>query len=231
MTNTDSRIRLLRHAHVHYLHPDLEKAEQFLADFGLAVVKKTATKIYYRGYGPDPFCYIAELSSTGQKAFAGGAFIVDSHEDLVKASKLPGASPIEKSTEPGEGDFVILKDPNAMVVKLIHGQEQVQPIEHLPKSHYNTGQDKDRAGDFHRFKLGPSKVHKVGHYGFMIPAAIFEETRGWYLETFNFKLTDSVYDPDTGIDETSFCHIDLGETYVDHHVSEESRNDIEGKEN
>ena len=219
MTAGDSRIKVLRHANVHYFHPDLLEAHKFLTDFGLAVVERTETKIYYRGYGPDPYCYVSEQSPSREKAFGGGAFIVDSRDELYKASRLPGASSIEKCNEPGGGDCVILKDPNDMVVKLIFGQQQVEPSEHLPKSKYNTGQDKDRVGAFHRFEHGPSKVHKVGHYGFIVPKDRFNETRAWYLDTLNFRLTDSVYDPETGEDETSFCHIDLGETYVDHHVS------------
>ncbi|CAM5999622.1 unnamed protein product [Sphagnum balticum] len=209
MAAGDSRIKLLRHAHVHYFHPDLKEADKFLADFGLISVERSETKIYYRGYGSDPFCYIAEQSPSGKKSFGGGAFIVDSRAELVKASKLPRASSIQKCDEPGGGECVILKDPNDMIVKLVYGQEQVEPLAHWPRSKHNSGQEKDRVGVFLRLEQGPSKVHKLGHYGFMLPKDRFKETRAWYLDNMNFMLTDSVYDPQTGEDETSFFHIDL----------------------
>jgi hypothetical protein len=116
MATGDSRIKVLKHANVHYLHSDLEKAHKFLTDFGLLVVERTETKIYYRGYGPDPYIYVAEQSPSGERGFGGDAFIVDSRDELVKASKLPKASSIQTCSEPGGGECVILKDPNDMVV-------------------------------------------------------------------------------------------------------------------
>lgn len=219
MASGGSKIRMLRLAHVHYQHPDLQKAHEFLVHFGLEPVEKNETRIYYRGYGKDAYCYLAELSPTGTKFFGGGAFVVESYDDLEKASRLPGASLIEKAEGPGGGHCVILKDPNDMAVKLLYGQEEMDPSMHPSKYRYNTAQEKDRIGDFHRMKPGPTKVHKLGHYGFMMPEDRFEKTRQWYLDTFNMSLTDTVYNAETGQDETSFLHIDLGETYVDHHVS------------
>jgi hypothetical protein len=219
MASDSSKIRMLRLANIHYQHPDLQKAHEFLVHFGLEVVEKTETRIYYRGYGIDPYCYLAELSPTGKKEFGGGAFVVESYSDLEKASKLPGASSIKIADGPGGGHCVTLKDPNNMSVKLLYGQQETDPSVHLSKFRYNTAQDKERIGDFHRMKPGPAKVHKLGHYGFMMPEENFEKTRQWYLDTFNMSLTDTVYNAETGQDETSFLHIDLGDTYVDHHVS------------
>ena len=41
--------------------PDMDIAEQFLLDFGLQRVERTATALYMRGTDPDPFIYVAHL--------------------------------------------------------------------------------------------------------------------------------------------------------------------------
>lgn len=215
----ESKIKLLRLANVHYRHPDLNEADKFFLDFGFQTVEKTTQKIYYRGYGKDPYCYLAEQSSSGEKEFVGGSFVVESYHDLEKASKLPGATLIYASKEPSGGDVVVVTDPNGYTVKLLHGQREVTPLEHMPKALINTAEVKDRVGEFLRYPLGPCNVHKLGHYGFMVPKSKFLPTRAWYLDTFNFAITDSVYSPESGEDELSFMHIDLGEMFTDHHVS------------
>ncbi len=53
----------------------------FTIDFGLHVMKKTETEMWYRGYGPDQYVYYARQ---GPKAFLGGSFEVESYEDLTK---------------------------------------------------------------------------------------------------------------------------------------------------
>ena len=214
----DTRIKLLRLANVHYQHPNLDEANNFFLDFGFQPVEKISNKIYYRGYGKDPYCYVAEQSATGKKRFMGGAFVVESYQELEKASQLPEATPIHPAEGPGSGKTVIVKDPNGFGVQLLYGQEEVAP-EHMAKARYNTAEVKDRVGEFHRFNMGPCKVHKLGHYGFMVPKSAFLSTRAWYFETFNFAFTDTVCDPKTGDDDLTFMHIDLGKTFTDHHVS------------
>ena len=214
-----SRVQLLRLAYVHYQHHDLDEANKFLLDFGLQSVTQTGSMIYYRGYGKDPFCYVAEQSSTASSHFIGGAFVVQSYEELEKAAQIPGSSSIQDADGPGGGQTIIVKDPNGFVVKLLFGQAEVEPSEQKTPSRYNTAEVKDRVGKFHRFNHGPCKAYKLGHYGFVVPETTFLSTRAWYLENFNFAISDTVYTPDSGEDELSFMHIDLGQDYVDHHVS------------
>jgi hypothetical protein len=45
------------------------------------VVKKTETRLWYRGYGPDQYVYYAQQ---GPKKYLGGAFEVESYEELEK---------------------------------------------------------------------------------------------------------------------------------------------------
>lgn len=45
------------------------------------VIEQTDTELWFRGYGPDQYVYYAR---EGPKAFLGGAFEVESMEDLEK---------------------------------------------------------------------------------------------------------------------------------------------------
>jgi hypothetical protein len=87
-------------------------------------------------------------------------------------------------------------------------------------SRINLPSEKPRKGEFIRVQQRPSRIHKLGHYGFMVPPDQHRSTLDWYTSTFNLKVTDSVYDPETGKDNTCFLHIDKGPVYTDHHVSE-----------
>jgi hypothetical protein len=125
-TTTPEKIRLVRPAHVYYSHTDLDKAHEFLLDFGFAETQRVDTdKIYYRGYGPDPFVYCATEAEDDVSAFGGVAFVVESEADLERASKtLPRASSIYDLTDaPGGGKCVTFHDPvDGFPFHLVFGQ-------------------------------------------------------------------------------------------------------------
>jgi len=50
-------------------------------DFGMRVVKETDDKVWFGGYGVDPYVYYAQR---GPKKFLGGTFEVESYQDLEK---------------------------------------------------------------------------------------------------------------------------------------------------
>ena len=106
--------------------PDLDVAEQFLVDFGLRRVERTASALYMRATDPDPFAYVAHL---GEPRFLSSAWQVESEDDLKAAAKLPGASAIESLDEPGGGRRVRLVDPIGYTVELVHGR---RPAAGLP---------------------------------------------------------------------------------------------------
>lgn len=123
-SETPKKIRLVRPAHVHYTHADLEKAHAFLLDFGFAETSRSADgqKIYYRGYGPEPFVYCATAGENSE--FGGAAFAVESEDDLKLASEtLPNASKIYELDAPGGGKGVTFHDPvDGFPFHLVHGQ-------------------------------------------------------------------------------------------------------------
>ena len=72
--------------------PDLDRAEEFLTDFGMARAERTKDTLYMRGTDPDPFIHVTHL---GEEKFIGLAFRANSEEDLARASKIEGASAVE----------------------------------------------------------------------------------------------------------------------------------------
>ena len=216
------KIRLERLLAVQYQHPNLAEAKRFFVDFGLNIVRQDEEKVFFRGFGADAFCYIAEQSEDRRRHFVGGIWLVHSIDDLEAASKLPGASRLESSSAPGGGKCVELVDPVGLKVTLVYGiharAEESVANEAPGDVTINSWINKPRKGVFQRFVRGPSKVHKCGHYGVAVDEASFDEELSWYLTTFTLATTDTICDGETGKDLMVFLHLDKGEEYVDHHV-------------
>ena len=212
---TIKKISLKAIAHVYYTHKNLDKAHQFLLDFGFSVVQKTENEIYYRGYGEAPFLYCARKGS--EDVFGGTGWIVDSMEDLELATSLPGATPIHDSDAPGGGKRVTFYDPvDNFPFHLVHGQTLVKGTETRSELAYNFPTTKHRpVNKTQRFTQGPAPVHKLGHFGMIVTN--YKKTFEFYISNFNFKPTDHVTAPDTGEAITTFMHLDRGEEWVDHH--------------
>lgn len=216
------QVKLVKLVHMRYQHSDLAEITTFLRDFGMHIAKKTEDRIWYKGYGTDQYVYYAQK---GEKKFLGGTFEVESYEELEKASKIPGAGPIESlSDAPGGGHILTLTDPEGFPINLMHGQTPAEKAAPPEKLLLNDETDKPRVRKFNRFTPGPAAVHKLGHYGLCVQD--FSAQLKWYTTNFNFAPTDFLYVP-TGTDSSSggktkdvavFAHIDRGNDPVDHHT-------------
>ena len=134
----DGKIKLVRIAHVYYKHKNFEKQQQFLEDFGFFEAKRSNDTIYYRGLGTEPFLYV--LQAGEQDEFGGAAFVVESYQDLVKASKtLPNASDIYELVDaPGRGLCVTFRDPiDDFPFHLVYGQTPAENETVLPQLQFN----------------------------------------------------------------------------------------------
>lgn len=80
------QIKLVKLVHMRYQHPDLDVITTFLRHFGMHVVKRTDTQVWYRGYGPDAYVYYAQK---GEKKFLGGTFEVESADEIEKYEIFP----------------------------------------------------------------------------------------------------------------------------------------------
>ncbi|OQV03520.1 hypothetical protein CLAIMM_08556 [Cladophialophora immunda] len=218
------KINVMSLAHVHYQHPDLDKAIAFFEDFGLVKALQTNETVYLCGSSPHPYLYIAERSPDNQRHFIGGYWVAESLQDLKTAASHPDASPIEEIEGPGGGQVVRLRDPHGFVLGIVHGQSlrstedselRLELPDSVPISNYST--EKKRRGGARRFKHGPSPVYKLGHYGLTVPQAQYRDTIEWYSAVLNLKGTDAIFNPKTHDEVTCFVHIDRGAEYTDHH--------------
>ncbi|KIW88451.1 uncharacterized protein Z519_11020 [Cladophialophora bantiana CBS 173.52] len=212
----DPRMRLLKTAFVIYYHADLAKARQFLLDFGLSIVEESHGKIFFAGYGSEPYVYIARQAKSDSE-FGGAAYEVESHEELERATKIANATPIFEVDGPGGGEAVTLTDPVGHKVHLVYGQTPKQPDNpNLEKLTLNYEDEKPRKGRFQRFTHGPAPVHRWGHYGVTYPEGKFQEMYDWYTSTLALAPSDVVERDGKPI--TAFFHIDRGLEFTDHHA-------------
>ncbi|KAH8812364.1 Glyoxalase/Bleomycin resistance protein/Dihydroxybiphenyl dioxygenase [Xylogone sp. PMI_703] len=209
------KIKLQRIAHIYYIHKNIDVQHQFLLDFGLSETHRTNDRIYYRGYGTEPFVYCA-IKGTEDR-FGGAAWVVESMEDLELATTLPNATLIQDSDAPGGGKKVTFYDPvDNCPWHLVYGQTPVEMTETFPELQFNFPINKHRpVSKTQRFKKGPAPVHKLGHFGLCVTD--FKRSFEFYTSAFNFKASDIVFDPKTGEDITAFVHLDRGAEQVDHH--------------
>ncbi|KAI0508678.1 glyoxalase [Xylaria bambusicola] len=217
------KIKLVRIAHVYYKYPDLEKAREFLVDFGFTEEKRVTNdvgeddKIYFRGYGKEPWVLCAVKADTA--GFGGAGFVVESEGDLhLAAATLPRVSEVyELDDAPGGGKGVTLYDPvDGWPMHLVHGSKSVDMLDiSLPRIRLNYPMEKTRPpGEFQRFTKGPAPVHKLGHCG--IRTTNLAKADEFYRSRFNFLASDFVHD-EKNTNILAFYRLDRGKEAVDHH--------------
>lgn len=200
-------------AYVRFSVPDLEAMQRFAADFGLAFTARENDTLYHRGSDASPYIHVTELGDAG---FRGVAFEAASEEDLIAASKLDGASSVEKLEAPGGGQVVRFTDPDGYQVEVVHGRELL-PVLPVPVSNgVNRGSERQRTGSVHRPPAGPSSVKRLGHA--VVRVADFRRSEEWYKSRFGFLTSDEVYlgEPENVV--TAFMRCDLGDAFADHHT-------------
>ncbi|KAH7014746.1 Glyoxalase/Bleomycin resistance protein/Dihydroxybiphenyl dioxygenase [Ilyonectria destructans] len=222
ISNDPSKVQLARIGHVYFEHPDLDKFKEFAKDFGFTEEHITRDRIYFRGYGNDPYIYVASRSKDSKPRFRGPAFVAESQEEFDKAAKLDGAVIDSLDDAPGGGDIVTFNRPDNTFFHVVFGQKEreTSPREptatHEQQGPYNGAFDKPRRGRFQRYRHGPALVHKLGHFGYVIPD--FDRELAWYTDNFNFVPSDVLYHWDfSNLDVLTFIHLDRGEEYSDHH--------------
>lgn len=121
-----TKVHLDRLSYVIYEHPDISAFLSFADDFGFEVAGKSEEgDIYLRGYGADPYIYIARQAPSGQdKKFCGSGFRAQTASDFERACQLEGAQVSDLSTRPGGGKMVSLSDVNGFELQIVFGQEE-----------------------------------------------------------------------------------------------------------
>ena len=193
--------------------PDLDAAEEFLTQFGMARVERTKNALYMRGTDAAHHLHVTEKGDPG---FVGLAYYAASEDDLRRVAKAPGASGVEDIDEPGGGQRVRLKEPNGYQIEVVYGIKPLPAIR-VELQPLNSGPEPlKRAGELMRLPKGPSRVKRIGHGVMASPKVV--ETVQWFRETLGFICSDDVYEGSKDNIIGSFNRCDRGETYVDHHV-------------
>lgn len=117
-------MQLSRIAHVYFEHPDLDKFDRFADDFGFVKEAQIGDTIYYRGYGIDPFVYVATKSKDGKQRFMGPAFVAASEEEFEKAAALEGAERVSLEHAPGGGRMIKFSRQDNTFFHVVYGQEE-----------------------------------------------------------------------------------------------------------
>ncbi|MGL4317607.1 MAG: VOC family protein [Pseudomonas sp.] len=206
-------VKAERLAHLIFERPDMARAETFLSDFGLVVVSRDANHLYLRGTGSAPYCYHVRR---GTKAgFVGLGLALGSRAELEAIGALPGASAIERSTAPGGGERVRLRDPSGFLVEAVFGQTAVEPLAHRQPLQLNLGQDMPRINSTQRIPTSPPDILKLGHV--VLEVADYQATCAWYTRHFGFIPSDVQVLPD-GSPAVTFLRLDRGDVATDHHT-------------
>ena len=201
-------------AYVRFAIPDLEKMLQFASDFGLTLTSRENDTLYHRGSDSSPYIHVTEKGADAR--FLGMAFEAASATDLELASKMEGASAIDKLDAPGGGQRVRFTDPDGYIIDVVHGRQQLSELAVPTSDGVNRGSERQRLGRVHRPPSGPSSVKRLGHA--VIRVSDFRRSEEWYKSRFGFLSSDEVYLGDEDNVVTSFMRCDRGDEYADHHT-------------
>lgn len=203
-------------AYVRFAAPDLETAARFATDFGLVVTARQNGVLYSRGTDPAPYVHVVEEAPDGNAAFIGLAFEAESAEDLQAASKLDGASVIQKIEGPGGGERVQFIDPDGFRIEIVYGRELLSALPVIGAAPLNRGSQRARLGSLQRLAAGPAPVKRLGHAGLRV--SDFRRSEQWYKSRFGFVTSDEIYAGDPTNVIAAFMRCDRGEQYTDHHT-------------
>lgn len=200
-------------AYLTFQRPDLPKAERFLLDFGLRTVSRTSTELCMRAADGAPLCY--RVLRAPRPAFVGMGLTVDSREDLLRLSLLPGATTPGPADTPGGGEVVQLRDPSGFRVDVLWGQNTVPEQAHRQPLTCNLGGQRERIDATQRLPLSPPEVLRLGHV--VLEVSLFQDTCAWYTTKLGFVPSDVLVLAD-GSPAVTFLRLDHGDQAADHHT-------------
>lgn len=212
-----SKINIHDVAYVAYEANDLDLMERFLLDFGMTRSIRTEDALYMRGAGGNHHCHVTRLGA--ENKFLGGAFKVETRDELEKAAKIPGAVGPEEITEPGGGWRVTLTTPNKHKIWVEWGVAKVPEMPVRRSYRMNFASEHLRHNSAVRQRPEATPVLRIGHFVLWVPDAAPEIE--WFMEHFAMAPADYICAHDGAPGEEpvvgTFLRIDKGKEYVEHH--------------
>jgi catechol 2,3-dioxygenase-like lactoylglutathione lyase family enzyme len=200
-------------AYVLFERPELKRQQAFLEDFGMRVAEATERALYFRGHGTSPWFYCAVR---GDKArFLGAGYGVKTRDELEIISNETGVG-IDDCDGPGGGARVRLKDPDGLIVDIVHGRVAVERIKCRSEAFIaNTPGQKSRLNAGVRSTAEPSPLEKLGHM--VLAVSDFEASSQWYMRHLGVIPSDVQCVAD-GTPALAFCRLNRGSEPADHHT-------------
>ena len=198
---------------VHFERPDLERAEQYLRDFGLIVVSKTENEMFLRGTGSRPYVY--RVTRGPRARFIGLGLSVPNADDLQKLSKTfrqPDRERRRAQAAARSCGSSIRKESRSTFCMRSRCPSRFRPGRAIP---HNAPSQIVRVNDTQRPALEPPQVTKLGHLVLETPD--FDKSVRWYMDTLGFIPSDVMCLPD-GTPVGAFMRLDRGDEPTDHHT-------------
>ncbi|MBX7193391.1 MAG: VOC family protein [Sandaracinaceae bacterium] len=205
--------RAIELTHLVFERPDLSRAEAFLRDFGLTVVTRTDDVLLLRGTAPSAYGY--RVHRAGKARFVGLGLAVASRDELLRLSRLAGATPIAPATYPGGGEQTVLSDPSGFVVEVLHGRQSAEELPTREPLALNVGKVARRINHGQRPPVVPPAVIRLGHVA--LEVADYQATARFYTQHLGLVPSDIQVLPD-GSPAVAFLRLDRGAQPTDHHT-------------
>lgn len=195
--------------------PDLTATEEFLEDFGMRSVTRTADLLTMRGCGSAPCIYLARRGRRSR--YVGAAFTVADRATLDLLVAAAGAVHLPEAAIPGGGAGVELVDPVGNRVWLVTGQAPLarQSLREPLHLQANSVGMNARVNRTIRPPLEPAHVARLGHV--VLQTTDFPTMAAWYMRHLGIIPTDVQYLAD-GSPNLCFFRLDLGDEPADHHT-------------
>lgn len=212
----DPLVRAEDVSHVVLATPDLARMERFYGDFGLFASARTDEAVWLRAHGP---AHHAVVLRRGPRArFEAVAMRVESELALRRLASLPGATPVERTGEPGGGLRVRLATPGGTTVHAVHGIAEVAPLPRRATLVANLPAEKRRVDGTQRPPRAPAELARLGHVA--LETTHFARSLLFWMRTFGMIVSDYQWledAPEHG-PVMAFTRCDRGETPSDHHT-------------
>jgi catechol 2,3-dioxygenase-like lactoylglutathione lyase family enzyme len=194
--------------------PDLDAAERFAHDFGLATAYRTDAELHLRGVLPGTQSVIIRRGVRSR--FVAPTFQASSPADLQRLARATG-NEVKQRRGAGGGAVVDLVDPVGMPVRVVAGVEELPKLPERDPLPLNFGEVR-RINATQRSPHAPGQVERLGHVVLESPS--FARALDWYLENLGLIVSDFLYFP--GQRERgptmAFIRCDRGGTPSDHHT-------------
>lgn len=194
---------------------DLDAAETFLKDFGLATVERGPDVLRMRAAAPAPWVYEAVRADADR--FLGLGFAVGSAAALERLAGLPGSAPAQPLPGAAEGRFVRMRMADGFEIDAVWAPTLPPAFGVRPPFAYNDGRHKPRINASVRQRAEPAPALRMGHA--VLHVSDHGAAVAWLRERLGLIPSDHFGPPTGDVRDAkgTFLRVDRGTALVDHH--------------